>query len=345
MVRTLTLLSSEREITSPVMLCDQKGKLNRDSIGWSRKPIVTSNLTRHFLRKKKWNYWCVFGQDAMFSATVSHLDYALVCFVYYLEYETNDYFEKTIIVPLKGGDIMPDTVSGSVEVIHKDNGLFFIYDGQSIHLKVSSKDFGGKSLKADIKIYCPDTLESLNVVVPWSNDKFQYTSKQQCLPAEGEFSVGEKSFTFNKANDSAVLDFGRGDWPRRISWNWGMASGKQGKDMIGLNFGGKWTDGTGITENGLLINDKLTKIHEPVDFIYDDDQLMDNWRINSKDTDDIRLEFTPFFKRSSTTNLWLVKSQMFQLFGYYSGEIKTHQGEKVKISKLIGSIEDHVAKW
>jgi len=344
-VKKLGVMKKERELTSPTLLCDQHGKLNRESIGWSRKPLVTSNLTGHFLRKKKWNYWCVFGQDALFSATVSHLDYALVCFVYYLEYETKDYFEKTIIVPLKGNAIMPNTVTGNVEVIHKNDGIFFIWDGQNIHLKVSSKDFGGKTLKADIKIHCPETLDSLNVVVPWSDDKFQFTSKQHCLPAEGEFSVGEKTFYFDKNIDSAVLDYGRGDWPRKISWNWGMASGKQGDDNIGLNFGGKWTDGTGVTENGFLVNGDLTKIHVPVKFIFNENHLMERWKIYSTESDDVRLEFTPFFKRGAETNLWLVKSEMCQLFGYYSGELKTDKGEMIKITKLMGSIEDHHAKW
>lgn len=341
----MTVMNKERELTSPVNLCDEQGKLNHESIGWARKPIITSNLKGHYFRKKRWNYWCVFGQEALFSATVSHLDYALVCFVYYLEYETKEFYERTIVIPFGNSYKMPDTVLGSVEAINEDMGIFFFWDGRHIHLKISTDNFGGETLHADIKITYREEVESLNVVIPWSDEKFQFTSKQQCLPAEGKFTVGNKTFTFHKETDSAVLDYGRGDWPRNISWNWGMASGWQGKDSIGINFGSKWTDGTGVTENAFLLNGKLTKVHEPVEFLFFPDNMMKEWEIRSTETDQVRLTFTPFFKRKSKTNLMIVKSEMVQLFGHYNGTMKKSNGETVKVVKLLGSIEDHIAKW
>ena len=44
----------EREITQPVDLCDARGVLNPQAVGWSRRPLVRSNLSGHRLRKKKW---------------------------------------------------------------------------------------------------------------------------------------------------------------------------------------------------------------------------------------------------------------------------------------------------
>ena len=57
---------AEREITEPVTLCVEKGLLNPEAIGFSRQPFIQSNLTGHFMRKKKWNYWCVYGEDLLF---------------------------------------------------------------------------------------------------------------------------------------------------------------------------------------------------------------------------------------------------------------------------------------
>ena len=91
---------AEKEILVPTTLCDKKGNLNPEAIGYARKPIIDCNLSGHFMRKKKWNYWCVYGEDILFSATISHLDYAAVCFVYFLEYETQRYFEKTVLIPI-----------------------------------------------------------------------------------------------------------------------------------------------------------------------------------------------------------------------------------------------------
>lgn len=167
----MSLMKKEREITEPVKLCDENGNLNAASVGWSRRPLITSNLKGQFLRKKKWHYWCVNGQDALFSATISHLDYAAVCFVYYLDYKTKDFYEKTVLMPLGLKTNMPEEVLASAENLHKDMGIFFIWDGSDTHLKVSIPDFGGKPLKADIKVYYPENHDTLNVVIPWSKDE------------------------------------------------------------------------------------------------------------------------------------------------------------------------------
>ena len=38
----------EREITDPVDLCDEKGRLNPDAVGWSRSPLI------RWLRSRRW---------------------------------------------------------------------------------------------------------------------------------------------------------------------------------------------------------------------------------------------------------------------------------------------------
>ena len=106
---------AEREITGPVALCDDKGLLNPEAIGFARHPLIQSNLKNHFMRKKKWNYWCVYGEDMLFSATISHLDYAAVCFVYILDYETQRFYEKQITIPIGRNVKMPENVLDSVK--------------------------------------------------------------------------------------------------------------------------------------------------------------------------------------------------------------------------------------
>lgn len=341
----MDFLEKKREITSTTMLCTPEGKLNYKSVGWAKKPLIVSNLRGNLLRKKKWNYWCIYGKDALFSATISHLDYAASCFVYYLDYETKEFYEKTVLLPFGKGVRMSNSVLGNATAIHKDMGIFFIFDGKHVQLKVSAPNFGGKPLVADMKIHIDEKMESLNVVVPWSEQKFQYTSKQHCLPVEGRFSVGEKEYHFHKERYFAVLDFGRGNWPRNIVWNWGMASGWQGNDAIGLNFGGKWTDGTGVTENGIIFNGKLFKIHEPVVFTYNRENWMEPWHIQSSVTENIALTFTPIFHRTAKSNVLVVKSEVHQMFGHYHGNVVTGDGREFKIDNLFGSIEEHVAKW
>jgi len=336
---------AEREIITPTSLCDAKGNLNPAAIGFSRKPLIESNLKGHFMRKKKWNYWCVYGEDILFSATISHLDYAAVCFVYFLDYETQRFFEKTITIPLGQRVQMPNQVLESVKFLNNEMSIQLLHMQGETHMTVTISDFDGDVLHADLLIEHPADDETLNVVVPWNRQLFQYTAKHHTLPTSGFVKIGDKRYSFNAEDSFAVLDYGRGVWPREAHWNWAMASQRVGKHRIGLNFGGKWTDGTGMTENAVFVDGQMTKIHEDVIFTYDETDFMKPWRIRSKFTGDVDLTFTPFFKREAKTNVKLVSSSVNQMVGYFSGFVFLENGSRLSITQMLGCVEEHKAKW
>ena len=169
--------------------------------------------------------------------------------------------------------------------------------------------------------------------------------KHHTLPTRGFVKIGDKRYTFNPEDSYAVLDYGRGVWPRTASWNWAMASQRVGNRRIGLNFGGKWTDGTGMTENAVFVNGKMSKISEDVIFTNDETDFMKPWHIRSKFSQVVNLTFTPFFKRESTINARLVKSNVYHMVGYFNGVVYLQDGSRLAITQLLGSIEDHNAKW
>ena len=336
---------AEREITIPTLLCDRKGNLNPTAIGFAKQPIIESNLTGHFMRKKKWNYWCIYGEDILFSATISHLDYAAVCFVYFFEYETQRFFEKTVIVPIGNKIKMPQKVLETVHFSSNELTIQITYFNGDTHLTVTSDDFDGEKLHAELTIHHPKDDETLNVVIPWNRTTFQFTAKHHTLPTTGIVKIGDKRFTFNEEESFAVLDYGRGVWPREAIWNWGMASQRINGHRLGLNFGGKWTDGTGMTENAVFINGEMTKISEDVIFTYDRENFMKPWKIQSKFTENVQLTFSPFFERVTKTDVKLITSEVHQMFGYYEGSIKIEEGKVLRIRNMLGCIEEHTAKW
>ena len=84
----------ERELVRPTKLITEEGVFNRESIGWSRRPLVTCNLPNTLPRKKTWNYWCILGEEALFSARIGHATNFSMCFVYFFDYKTKQFFEK-----------------------------------------------------------------------------------------------------------------------------------------------------------------------------------------------------------------------------------------------------------
>ncbi len=335
---------AEKEILVPTMLCDKKGNLNPEAIGYARKPIIDCNLSGHFMRKKKWNYWCVYGEDILFSATISHLDYAAVCFVYFLEYETQRYFEKTVLIPLGTKVKMSTQVLETVSFANSELRIHMSHFDGDTHLSVICPDFDGEHLQAELTIHHPAADDSLNVVIPWNRQTFQFTAKHHTLPTTGTVKIGNRRYTFNEEESYSVLDYGRGIWPREATWNWGMASQRMRGRRIGLNFGGKWTDGTGMTENAIFVDGVMTKIHEDVIFEYDRNNFMKPWTIRSKFSETVDLTFTPFFERVAKTDAKLIRSEVHQVIGYYNGIVKL-ENCSLRISQMMGCVEEHIAKW
>jgi hypothetical protein len=335
----------EKELTEPTLLCDPQGHLNPGSVGWSRHPLHTCNVSGHPMRKKKWNYWCITTPEILFSITLSNIDYMGLAFAYSLDFATRRFTEQTVMVPFGAGCTFSETVPGKIQFDHKQMRLAFNDSGEAISLQVESPSFGGKKLLANLHISRPPEHETLNVVIPWSRDRFQFTSKQNCLPTQGSVKIGAETYLADSASAFACLDFGRGVWRYRSFWNWASFSGRLGSDPIGVNLGGGWTDGTGMTENGIYYNNILSKLSEDILFSYDPAHLMKPWKLKTKTTQRVDLTFTPFYERVAKTDMWVLKSEVHQMIGRFSGTLVPDNAAAVEVKDMIGWAEDHHARW
>jgi hypothetical protein len=336
-------LFDERELTAAVDLCLADGRLNRAAVGWSRTPLHRCNLPASLARKKRWNYWCVTSDELLLSATIVDLDIAQLAFAYYYDRATQEFAERTIAVA-SGTAPMPETPAGDIALESRGMRVALLDDGGGTRLIVDADEIGGKPVHADVHVERPQGHETLNVVIPWSDEQFQFTSKQNTLPATGSVRIGERAYAL-RAPSFACLDYGRGVWPEETRWNWGAASGVQGRRVLGLNLGGGWTDGTGMTENALCIDGRLTKISEDLAFEYNRADVMRPWRIRSTVTDRIDLRFTPEYERVSKGGGEAYYSEIHQVFGNYDGRIVGDDGAPIELRALFGWIEDHVARW
>ncbi len=342
----MPVIYDEKELTYPVLLCDAKGNLKCDAVGWSRSPLHTCNLKGHPLRKKRWNYWCITSPTHLFSVTLSNIDYMGLPFVYLLEYESGRFVEKTLMSLFGKGCQMGDLVNQNVEYISKDLEVFLKQQEGGVRIKVKAPEFGGKSLEADFTVVIPKEHETLNVVIPWSDRQFQFTSKQNTLPAQGFVQWGEEGINFDGDQIFACLDFGRGVWPYTCFWNWSSFSTRlPDGHTVGVNLGAGWTDGTGMNENGLCIDGRLIKLSEDVHFEYSTQDFKTPWRLTTTVTDRVNLTFTPFFERVAATDAVVVKSKVHQMIGRFEGTLKTDEGEVIQIHNVVGWAEDHHAKW
>lgn len=335
---------SEREIVESVDLCRSDGSLNPDAVGWSRHPLHDCRLPGSWGRRKRWDYWCVTTPECVLAMTYADVDYLGVADVWFLDRSSSSVVNRSGAVPLGFGFSQPDTVAGrSINFSQFGFDMAIIEEEGGTRLLSSFKS-GSQDFECDVLVSRPSGHESLSVVIPWSERRFQYTTKENTLPAKGEVTIG--STTYQVADDSwGCLDFGRGKWPYSTTWNWGSASGRQAGRSVGLQLGGKWTDGTGMTENALCIDGRLSKITERLDWEYETTAWTEPWRIATENSQEVDLVFTPDYEKSSRLELGLVSAEAHQCFGLYNGSVLSNDGELIEITDLFGWAEEARWRW
>lgn len=329
--------TAEREITEPVDLCLPSGRLNPAAIGWTRTPLHRANL-RGWGRTKRWEYWGVITPTHVLGLVVSSLDYAGVHSIYLLDRATGRERTAEATVPLARGVVLADR-SGEGTARGRGPGLDIELQQTPAGVTIRAVAPG---LEIDLVAPAVPGHEALGVVVPWSGRLFQYTVKDVARPVSGRIVVDGHAHEVDARDSFAVLDHGRGRWPYAITWNWAAGSGVVAGRRLGIQLGGRWTDGTGSTENALLVDGRLHKIGDDLAWDYDRDDWTRPWHIRGPR---VEATLTPFHERVSRTNLGVVGAETHQLFGHFSGWASTDDGSTVALDGLVGWAEEARNRW
>lgn len=338
----------ERELTAPVSLTLPSGELDPAAVGWARTPLVDTAgvgaTRRGWGRNKRWEYWNVITPTHIAALTISSLDYAAVHEVWILERATQRTWSRSATVIPAREVSLPPSLGGGI-ALARAKGLAVTVtpasDGRvwRLHSAIPGAGF-------EITVTRPPAHDCLAVVVPWSARRFQYTVKDVALPASGTITTDGVRHDV-PAGSWAVLDHGRGRWPYDVAWNWGAGSGvlPDGRSL-GIQVGGRWTDGTGSTENGVVVGGVMHKISVPVEWSYDLAAPVHPWRISGGGLD---ATFTPYYDKRSRTNLGVVSSRTDQCFGEWSGTFAWTDAEggaqRVAFERIAGFAEDVHNRW
>ena len=109
-----------------------------------------------------------------------------------------------------------------------------------------------------------------------------------------------------------------------------------------LQVGGRWTDGTGSTENGILVDGHLHKIGEDLQWSYDLSDPAGVWRVRGGRLD---VTLTPFHLRRDITELGFLAVRTHQAFGTWHGTGELDDGTVVSLDGLIGWAEESRNRW
>lgn len=337
---------TERELTETVALCRLDGTLSPEAIGWARQPLIDCTLHGSWGRRKRWDFWCVTGPGFAMSLTYANVDYLGLADVWFHDFATGATATSTAPVPFgRGMSLHPRAGEGGVAAEGKRLRLAFADDDRGTTLTVRFDTKTGP-FEADVLVARPADHESLTVVIPWAARRFQCTTKDVGRPATGSITWGDRTYALAGDGSSwGCLDFGRGKWPYRTRWNWGAAAGVTGGRTVGLQLGGKWTDGTGMTENALVVDGRLSKLSEELVWDYDTSDWLRPWRIRTPRSDRLDLTFTPIYDKVSRLQAGVASSAVDQCFGTFAGTIVPDGGAALEVHDLFGWAEEATWRW
>lgn len=342
------MTTHERELTAEVDLCTLDGERVADeALGWSRRPLHRANLGG-FGRNKRWDYWAVLAGDLVVSCVYADVDHLGLADVWWCDLPSGRSGGAGVVTV--GSDLftLPDRpATAPLHVDHEGFTLDLVDDHEGTTRIVGSwTEPDGRSGHLDVAVALPPGHESLNVVIPWDDTTFNFTSKHQARPATGRLVVGDEAWTVGgEAGDAwGVLDVGRGRWPTEIHWNWGGGAGRVGDHVVGLQFGAKWTEGSGFTENGLIVDGRLHKIGRELAWDYSWDDPMAPWHVVDPDGQ-LEVTLTPRFDKHTVLPGRDKGSETHQVFGTWAGTVRTDDGLELAFTDLQGFAEEARQEW
>jgi hypothetical protein len=338
----------EPELTAPVDLCTPDGdRLNPSARGWSRTPLHRANLDGRPGTNKRWDYWAVLAGDAVVSCVYSDIDVFGLVDVGWIDLVAGEQ-GGTAILTAPGVVRLPDRPGTAPLTVAQDGlDLAIVDDDRGTRLTATWTEADGRPGSLDVFVELPHGHESLNVVIPWSDELFNFTSKHHARPATGSLTVGDRSWAIGGPGGPeswGVLDVGRGRWPSTIAWNWGGGAGRSGDHVVGVQFGAKWTEGTGATENGFLVDGRLTKLGDELEWDYSWDEPMRPWCVRDPGGQ-LDLTLTPRYDRYSRVDAGEFGSETHQVFGTWAGRLVTDDGLEFELTGAQGFAEEARQRW
>jgi hypothetical protein len=340
-------VTHEPELTELVDLCREDGTLNPTALGWSRRPLHRANLGARSGRNKRWDYWAILAGDLVISFVYSDVDYVGLGDIFWADLVEGRSGGKVIVTANGEGFALPELCASEPLRVNRDGlSMQIVDDPLGTTVEVTWQESNGVDGRLVANIALPAGHESLNVVIPWDDTTFNFTSKHQARPAHGVLEIGDRRYRFGAdAGDAwGVLDVGRGRWPHDIVWNWGGGAGRVGQHIVGLQFGARWTQGSGFTENGVFVDGRLSKIGNELNWSYDWDHPLEPWRIVDPDGQ-LDVTLVPRYDKHTDMMSDDRGSEVHQVFGTYFGFIVSDSGERIEFDNLYGFAEEARQRW
>lgn len=333
-------------------LVDKDGRV---AFGWLKEPIDEINYLDYGLRtvmdarlplwrkKLRFNQFQFVGlmcPEVICGIAIVDLKLVSNAFVYLYDFESGKLREKSLLQPLG--------ISTQIGLRPDSNEALF-QQGNS-KLKFSTGPDGvtqinvniGKNVNIQAVIAAEKGFSPLRICSRAGYDGWVYTQKSAGLRASGTISWDGLKVELEPESAFGCSDWTAGFMRRDTFWNWASFSGQDGKGrMLGLNLAAGVNE-TGVTENGIWVNNRFQKLDLAI-FEFDRQDAEKEWKVFTSDGR-VDLIFKPEGRRQEKINAIVVASNFKQMFGKFYGTVKCGR-ETLKVDAVPGFVEDHYARW
>lgn len=337
------------QITEPRDLLNENGELA--SPGWATDLILEYDrkaIKAPKFKIKEWDYYCILSDDDGIAITVADNGYFGFVGATLFDFKTPREISNNLLLGFPMGSLELPASSKEGDIIFKKKDVSFkiLCEEEKRIIEIIYPRFSGDDdLYASITLFQPKTMESMVINTPFPKNKhaFYYNQKVNCMPAEGQIKLGDKTIELDPSKYFGVLDWGRGVWTYSNTWYWGSASGLHEGIPFGFNIGYGFGDTSKATENMLFYNNKAHKL-EDVKFHIPPDDYLKPWKFTSSDNR-FEMDFHPIIDRNSNFNFGIIKSIQHQVFGLFTGKAILDDGKEIIIKDFLGFAEEVSNKW
>lgn len=342
--------SAQKEYTEPTRLLGEGGRLL--SPGWARHNVFNydRNAVNKVMRRKEWDFYQLSNGRYMVQISFANISLGGYVAAAIIDLKEGKTIKNAASFFVGGKDkyVLPPKGDVPNVVEYKIGGAEFKFDTKETERTLYFKM--GK-VTCNFKMDIMPGLENITTVLPFDGfpDRYFMTTKQNCMPCEGTYKLGDKEYKFTKDDTFCCLDWGRVDTPYALVWYWGNGStyltDENGNKHI---FGFEITWGIGnesnATETCLFYDGKAHKIGAVDVQDFPKGRYMEPWKFVSEDGR-FDMTMTPFYDNHADTNALVMRMHSHQVHGLWNGTVTLDDGTKLEIKDMYAFCEYVENRW
>lgn len=333
----------QNEIIKPCDLLTPNGELAVKGYAKKMHILYNRDKAKGFpLKLKEWNFYQIQKDHFVLQMTLGHVSYMCSVSAALMDLHTGEKYEfatmKPLFIPKLDRDPEGDSM---VSFADKNFLLSFEVTAKKRILQVSGSN--ETYPKVDIRIELDNDIQNEKMVIATPFEKpqqFYLNYKENYYAGTGHATFGDVTVDFKGC--TGLLDWGRGIWPYSHEWFWGNLTSHIDGVPFGFNIGWGFGNLSKASENMFFYNKKAYKLGH-LEVTRNEQDYLAPWTFRDP-ARLLEMKFEPFYDNYTENKYLVVDTHCNQLFGYFSGTVRTEDGPK-EFKKLLAFVEHAVNRW